>query len=283
MSVLPHIHPFPGHLEQRGGSGDLVVAEYLAHIKTAITNHPRSLQRRIGPSEVGHPCARRIGYKLLDVDENPSDDTPWLPTIGTAVHAWLEECFTQANAGHDHARWLTELRVDVGEIGGTAITGSCDLYDRVTATVIDHKIVGATQLTKYKAKGPGEQYRSQIHLYGRGLTRRGLPVDRVAIAFLPRNGELSGAHIWHEAYDETVALAALQRAEGISTATTALGAGALQHLATADAFCHRCPFFKAGSTDLEAGCPGHPTSRTQPITDPSAPAFGHVTKEGSAA
>lgn len=283
MSILPLIQSFPAHLEQRGGDGVLVGTECLSLIKTAIKNHPRSLQRRIGPSEVGHPCARRIGYKLLDVDENPSDDTPWLPTIGTAVHAWLEDTFTQANSGHDHARWLTELRVDVGEVGGVAITGSCDLYDRVTATVIDWKIVGPTQIKKYRAVGPGEQYRSQIHLYGRGLTRRGLPVDRVSIAFLPRNGELSSAYIWHEEYDEAVALAALQRAEGISTAVTALGAGALDHLGTADAFCHRCPFFKVGSTDLAAGCPGHPTSKTQPHIDPDAPAFGHVNKEGSAA
>lgn len=283
MTVLPLIEPFPAHLEQRGGSPDLVKAELLHLIKATVNNHPRSLQRRIGPSEVGHPCARRIGYKLLDIDENPSDDTPWLPTIGTAVHAWLEDAFTQANAAHDHARWLTELRVDVGSIAGTAITGSCDLYDRVTATAVDWKIVGPTQLTKYKAKGPGGQYRDQIHLYGRGLTRRGLPVDNVAIAFLPRNGELSSAYIWHEAYDENVALAALQRAEGIATAVAALGVAALPHLPTADAFCHRCPFFKAGSTDLESGCPGHPTSKANTTPDQDAPAFGHVNKEGSAA
>lgn len=264
-AVLPLVERFPAHLEQRGGAPALTSAEYLSVIKDTIAHHPRSLQKRIGPSEIGHPCLRRIGYKLLDVDDlNPADDTPWLPTIGTAVHAWLEDAFTQVNAGHDHARWLTELRVDVGSIGGVPITGCCDLYDRVTATVIDHKVVGPTQLKKYRAKGPGEQYRSQIHLYGRGLTRRGLPVDTVSIAFLPRSGELTDAYVWTEAYDEQVALVALERANGISLATTALGVGVLAHLATADAFCHRCPFFVPGSDDLATGCPGDAGGRRTP-------------------
>lgn len=260
---LPNIEPLPGHLTSRGGSPDLVSAEYMSVVKDAIVNHPRSLQKRIGPSEIGHPCARRIGYKLAGHDEVNStpDDTPWLPTIGTAVHGWLEDQFTQANRGDDHARWLTELRVSVGEVAGVEITGSCDLYDRVTATVIDHKIVGPTTLKKYRASGPGDQYRSQIHLYGRGLTRRGLPVDRVMIAFLPRNGELHGAYMWSEDYDEQVALDALQRASGIGLAVNTLGPAAYAQLGTADAWCQRCPFYTRGSTDPAAGCPGDGNAR----------------------
>ena len=259
MTALPPLAPFPAHLEQRGGSPDVVAGELLHHIEHVIAAHPRSLQKRIGPSEVGHPCPRRIGYKLGDVEEcNPGGATPWLPTIGTAVHAWLEDAFTMANHGHDHTRWLTELRVSVGEICGTDITGSVDLYDRVTATAVDWKIVGPTQLRKYKASGPGEQYRHQIHLYGRGLVRRGLPVDRVMIAFLPRNGDLRDAHLWHEAYDETVALTALQRADGISLALAALGPAALAHLQPVEAYCTRCPWFRQGSTDPTTGCPGAP-------------------------
>lgn len=261
--TLPTIEALPEHLTQRGGSPDLVAAEYLDVIKRAVASHPRSLQRRIGPSEVGHPCARRIGYKLLDHEENEfPDHTPWLPTIGTAVHQWLEDQFTAANGGQDSARWLVEMTVSVGEIGGVDITGHCDLYDRVTATVIDHKVVGPTTLKKYRSKGPGDQYRTQIHLYGRGLVRRGLPVDTVSIAFLPRNGELRDAYIWHEPYDEQVALDGLKRAEGIAVATDALGPAALTHLPTADAYCTRCPFYRADSQDLAAGCPGDPGART---------------------
>lgn len=260
MSSLPTIEALPEHLTQRGGSPDLVASELLHVIKGAVASHPRSLQRRIGPSEIGHPCARRVGYILLDhekVNDAPGD-TPWLPTIGTAVHAWLEEQFVAANVADQPLRWLTELRVDVGTLAGVPITGHCDLYDRVTATAIDWKIVGATTLKKYRSKGPGDQYRTQIHLYGRGLTRRGLPVDTVAIAFLPRNGELRDAYIWHEPYDEQVALDGLERAEGVALATGQLGVEALTHLPTASAWCNRCPFYRADSQDLAAGCPGDP-------------------------
>lgn len=264
MTALPIIEALPAHLTSRGGSGDLVGAELVDVIKNAIRNHPRSLQKAIGPSEVSHPCARRIGYKLGGAEEinQTPDDTPWLPTIGTAVHAWLEEVFAGANPGDEDLRWLVELRVGIGTILGAEITGSMDLYDRVTATVVDWKIVGPTTLRKYKANGPGPQYRGQIHSYGRGATRRGLPVDRVMIAFLPRNGELRDAYLWHEPYDEQVALDAIQRAEGIALAVGTLGPAAYAQLGTADAYCNRCPFYRAGSTDPATGCPGDENART---------------------
>jgi hypothetical protein len=74
-------------------------------IRHKITHHPRSLQKRIGPSEIGNPCDRRIGYKLLGQPENPRGDA-WKPTIGTAVHAWLEEALDDDDA----------LAVVVGEL-----------------------------------------------------------------------------------------------------------------------------------------------------------------------
>lgn len=255
--------PLPEHLQQRGGDPDLVAKEYLHIIEAAINNHPRSLQRRIGPSEVGHPCSRRIGYQLLDFDDiNTYTGVAWKPAVGTAVHAWLESAFDAANLAHDvgdgSERWLVETTVDVGQIGGVTITGHADLYDRVTGTVIDHKVVGNPQLSNYAANGPGQQYRTQAHLYGRGFERAGHPVDTVMVAFLPRADELHKRVIWHEPYDEQIALDGLQRAEGIALATGTLGAQALESLPTADAYCYRCPFYRAGSNDLATGCPGDP-------------------------
>lgn len=237
--------------------------EILDHIKAAIAHHPRTLQKHIGPSELGHPCARRIGYKLAGApDLNEFPDAPWKPTIGTAVHAWLEDVFAVVNHELDptmtNPRYLIELTVCVGQVAGVDITGHCDLYDRATRTAIDWKIVGDTPLKNYRRKGPGGQYRSQIHLYGRGLHARGLPVEQVVIAFLPRNGELRDAYFWTEPYDEQVALDALQRANGIGLATQLGGAAALANLPTADAYCRRCPYYKYGSMDLAQGCPGDP-------------------------
>lgn len=269
---LPAIDAYPDALTQHGATAEQVRDTYLGVVKNAILNHPRSLQKKIGPSELAHPCSRRIGYKLLDVPEaNPATEAPWLPTIGTGVHGWLEEQFTQANSGQDYARWLVELRVSIGEVLGIDITGSLDLYDRATATVVDHKIVGPTTLKKYKSKGPGDQYEGQIMTYGRGLIRRGLPVKRVMIAFLPRNAELRDAFFWSAPYDAGKADAVLQRAEGIALTCKTLGPAAPALLGTADAYCTRCPWYRAGSADLATGCPGDPGAQSS--RRPAAPAL----------
>lgn len=262
-------HQLPANLLQRGQSPEHT-AEHLLHLITdAISNHPRSLQQAIGPSELGHPCARRIGYKMLGKGERPSEAN-WKATVGTSIHAWLERVLDDANSNYERRtqsgqeRYYVEQRVTVGQILGRDIDGSCDVYDRATACVIDWKTVGPSQLTKYRRLGPGPQYRAQAHLYGRGWQARGVPVDDVMIVFLPRNGELAETYTWSEPYDEQVAVDALQRATGIALATQSLGTGALTHLATADAFCARCPYFLANSTDLMAGCPGDSSRVTRP-------------------
>lgn len=263
--------PLPDELLMVGSSPDLTISELGSIIGDAITNHPRSQQVRIGPSEIGQPCPRRLAYKLLGQPEKPSDPA-WLPTIGTAVHAWLEDALAVDNArwtqACGHPRWYLEQRVNVGTINGTDITGSADVYDRVTATVIDWKIVGPTTLKKYKAKGPGDQYRTQAHSYGRGFQRAGLPVDRVMIAFLPRNAGLDGAYYWHEPYDEQVALDALERANGIALATNALGHAVIEQLPSVESYCAHCPYLNRGSTNPASGCPGAAAGTT-----PVAPAL----------
>lgn len=264
-----NVYPLPDRLTQHGSDPAVLGAELLEEIRRSIDDHPRSQQVEIGPSEVGHPCARRIGYKLLGFPERPGPPN-WKATVGTYCHSGLEEVFDGVNqrtatAENDmlgQERYLIEETLYCGQIGPQPLMGHCDLYDRVTDTVVDWKTVGPTQLKKYKAKGPGEQYRVQAHIYGRGWTLRGFPVQRVAVMFLPRNGELAEAVWWTEPYDEAIALAGMQRAEGIAIATSALGNAALPTLPTADAWCSLCPFFKAGSTDLAVGCPGDPGSRS---------------------
>lgn len=255
-------------LTQRGGSPDLTAAEYLHVIEAAIAAHPRSQQAELGPSDLGHKCSRRIGYQMLGVEPvNVGQGVAWKPTIGTAVHAWLETAFDAWNLSNDPCRgaerFLVETTVNVGDVNGVPVFGHADLYDRVTATVVDWKVVGNPQLADYKANGPGQQYRTQAHLYGRGFVRAGHPVDTVMVVFLPRADELHKRVVWYEPYSEAVALEGLQRAEGIALATQALGSAALAALPTADAFCYRCPFHSAGSTDLSLGCPGDPAAAGQ--------------------
>ena len=238
-----------------------VMDAYLTTIETAIASHPRSLQKRIGPSEVGMDCLRRLAYKVLGTPERPMRPN-WNATIGTAVHAWLESVFDIPDDDTGLKRWYTETRVDVGEINGYGhITGSCDLYDRMTGTVLDHKIVSPTQLRKYRINGPSAQYRTQAHLYGRGWVRAGLPATHVAICFLPRGGRLSDAFLWHEPYNEQIALDGLNRLAGLIVLAGRMGTDMLAIIPTADQYCASCPFYSPASTDLSTGCPGHPTRR----------------------
>lgn len=264
------VPPLPQHLSGRGGSPDLVGRELMEAITNAIVNHPRSLQTRIGPSEIGTACARKIAFKLLGMPEREQKPN-WKATVGTAIHAWLEQVLDADNerwivqAGEP--RWMIEHKVPVGNLNGVDIDGNCDVYDRVTAGVVDWKTTSKTRLRGYRSKGPGEQYRVQAHTYGRGWRMLGHPVDYVMIVFLPRDGELDDAYIWWEPYDEQVAIDAMQRANGIALAVEGLGNGALSLFPAVDNFCSFCPYYRPGVEDLDVGCPGFPRNTKPAFSD----------------
>lgn len=194
-----------------------------AIVVQGINNQPRSQQKLIGPSEIGTDCTRCLARKLAGVEKLPLEgvsDVPWLPAIGTAVHAMLESFFQSDNeirqSYDEPIRWMIEEKLDIGKIGDHAISGSCDLYDLETNTVIDHKIVGRTKLNEVPKKGPGDQYRIQAHLYGLGWSLKGYDVTEVAVKFYPRNEiSLATGVFWSEKYDPEIALNALQRANDI--------------------------------------------------------------------
>lgn len=246
----------------RGGDPRLLLDELLHIIRETIRTWPRSLQVEMGPSDLGHPCDRWMSHKLRGTPEVNSRHTPWLPTIGTAIHAWLQDAFIRDQFAAVRAgqppRWLLEERVTVGTVSGVEISGSCDLYDTLTATVVDWKTCGKTRLDKYRRHGPDPDYRVQAHAYGRGWQRRGYPIDTVAIAFLPRNAELDQTVWWSEPYDEKVAVAALARAEVIGMTNIALGKAAPAAMATTNHNCGYCGYFQLNATDLAISCPGDP-------------------------
>jgi hypothetical protein len=105
----------------------------------AIINQPRSQQTLIGPSEIGTDCLRCLARKLAGIKKLPLDgihDVPWLPFIGTSMHAMLEEFFKADNAKKGEERWLVESRLNIGTIGDNAIAGSCDLFDTHTVQLL---------------------------------------------------------------------------------------------------------------------------------------------------
>jgi hypothetical protein len=213
----------------------IVLLELQEEIRHAVLGNPRSLQQIIGPSELGTECTRALLHKLVK-DQDPRDqDTPeslrgivvpgWAATVGTAVHAWLADAFTRSplQFGADGPRYLVEHRVNVGSLGGEDIWGSSDLFDTYSGCVVDWKVVGVATLNRVRVHGPSGQYRSQAHSYGRGFVRAGYRVNNVMIFFLPAGGDFSKRYVWHEPYDESVALQALARCKGLLDLVAAIG------------------------------------------------------------
>ncbi|MEU8035689.1 hypothetical protein [Streptosporangium sp. NPDC049078] len=232
-------------------------------IEAHINSAPRSLQTRIGPSELGIPCDLRHGYKTSGHPPvNTDQPLSWKAWIGTNVHTGLQELLAAANMAlpgwseNGEDRYLLEERVTVGQVNGDDISGNCDLY--LDGVVWDWKIPGGSTLRKYKKDGPGEQYEVQAHTYGLGWELRGMPVTDVAVYFLPRDQEWRQRFLWSAPYDRQRALDALSRVDGIAKLTAALGPAAFPLLRRRESWCRSCPWLKPGSTNLSDGCPGDP-------------------------
>lgn len=242
-------------------------------IGKAIEEHPRSQQKALGPSDIGSPCDRRLAYQLLDVPITNVQPPAWRPTVGTAVHSWLEDTFEARNVHdgfieRDTGRWRTERKLFIGKINGVEIFGTCDLYDADTATSIDWKVVGPSTLRRVKAGHVSPGYKRQGQMYGRGWKLRGLPVHQVMVVFLPSAGELSEAQMWHAPFDEAQATDALERVAKIHTLLGMVGENLLDHLPIAEDYCSHCPWFKVASADAKVGCPGPATlsaTRSSPV------------------
>jgi len=233
-------------------------------ITQAAANTPRSRQKRIGPSEVGHPCPRHIAYKWLNMPAANSGGDPWPSIVGTAAHAWIADALEAHNQQLGRTRWLVEQRVQVTGY----LAGSCDAYDLDTNTVIDHKVVGPTMLAKYKAQGVREQYRIQAHLYGQGWANAGHTPRRVQLVFYHRNGRLDDMWVWGEDYSPTIAQRAVERLERIYDLANQLRVDEhpahWAHIpATPGDDCRYCPWWLPASTNLARGCPGTVTNPTQ--------------------
>ena len=250
-------------------TADEVRAVLHARIGEAIADYckhrPRDTQKRIGPSEIGLPCDRRLAYKLLDWPRVNHGGDPFPSFVGTAVHAELEKVFSDARR---MGRYATELPVTVRP----GLDGSLDLFDVVDGIVVDHKVVGETSMRHYKHNGPSKQYRTQVHAYGKGAVAAGHDVAWVAIVFYPRGGNLEGRHVWVEAFDPTIANAALERLDNVLCLVDLLDVEGhpenWQHVPADTTNCRFCPWFKPGSTNLAEGCPGGgPTRRAANVLD----------------
>lgn len=238
-----------------------ILKQKLVHmILWAEHNSPRSKQVQIGPSEVGDACDRRIAYRLAGVPDVNVGFDPWPAVVGTAVHGWLETALRTYEGFHGTNDWLTEQTLVIDDF----IKGHSDLYWAPERTVIDWKTAGVDVMRKVRANGPPSSYVVQAQIYGFGFERMGQPVDRVALAFLPRSGWLRDMFVWSAPYDRNVAETALSRVYGIAQKLVELEIFKHSHRwqqieATPGDSCGHCPWLNTLRTAEEGasdkGCP----------------------------
>jgi hypothetical protein len=233
-------------------------------------SRPRTMQTRLGPSELGTPCRQQIARKLAGAPRRPVTEPTWAPFQGTAVHAEMEKVLAFWNAQLGRERWLAEDDLQIDD----EIRGHGDAYDTDTDTVDDWKHVGTTALKKLRAarragKPPAEQvspeYRVQAHLYGVGHERKGRPVKFVRLVLLARSWQYDDSDEWTEPYQPEIAFRALDRYYATKDLLGVLDVAANPDLITAiqatpgDA-CKWCPFHRPGQPSNWAGCTGPATS-----------------------
>ena len=160
----------------------------------------RSLQRDIGPSEIGG-CKRRVWHRLQN--DSPINDTLGMAAfMGTAIHEKIERRLRALNDD----RYMVEVEVEFD-----GLMGHVDVYDRVGREVIDWKTI-----TLKKARFfPSEQQWLQVHLYGLLLTENGFPVDTVSLVGIPRDGSERDVVVRSEPWDRGVAEDGLRWLESV--------------------------------------------------------------------
>lgn len=247
----------------------------LAEVRGALTrfesSRPRTVQKTLGPSELGSPCARQIALKLAGVQRHERG-LPWAPMCGTAVHSLMEQVLEAENARLGRPRWVIEETVHLDD----ELYGHGDAYDADTFTVVDWKYTGVTARKKALRKRvdgrPAENhelvsptYRAQAHLYGLGHENAGRKVTHVRLVMLARSHDFDESVEWTEEYRPDIAVDAMARFYAIRD--TVINTDAATHPerlidveATPGDECKWCPFRRAtppGGLPVDAtGCVG---------------------------
>lgn len=236
-------------------------------------NRPRSMQKTLGPSELGTPCQQQMARKLAGAPRRPIVDPTWAPFIGTAVHASMEDVVAYWNRQLGRERWLAEdrLTVDPGLPGVDPIEGNGDAFDTDWGMVVDWKVVGKTALNKLRnsirlgkpiPQQVSAEYRIQAHLYGLGHEKKGRDVRYVRLVLLARSHDYDESAEWTEPYNPDIAYIAIDRYYATVQLLGDLNVAANPALISAvPAAPHRdtckwCPFSRPGQPSGWDSCPG---------------------------
>lgn len=250
-------------------------------LKDYAARAPRSMQRHLGPSELGEECSRQVVGKMAGLDRTNSTNhvaDPWASVMGTAGHAYVEEMYYWDNLRRqehgEYIRWIPESRVTPDPVlsdDGLAIAGpeshpgTADLYDAANRALVDHKFLGDSSRAKLIAKGPKRVYYVQLLLYRRGFQYLGLPVDRIVLLAWPRTkSSLDELYVWtHVPTDEDEKLVdqVLAQTKIRQQLAAEVQAGRINIMdveaVPSDDACHFCWFYRPQAAyDNRYGCPG---------------------------
>lgn len=241
-------------------SAETTVAERVREsIAIASALAPRSLQRSIGPSEIGVTCARALAYRLAGtVPTGKSKSDPMAALVGTGAHLIMAESFRRLRGRS--GRFLIEHQVTY-----RGITGSVDLFDRRHHLAIDWKSTTKSKIKRVAREGPPARYLVQAMTYAAGLIESGETVDDIAIVYVPVDGGLADVHAIVRPFDRSIADDAIDRYESLQKEVAEHGPAAV-HARTSN-LCAWCDFFQPGRAADANGCPGNsPIPQEDPST-----------------
>jgi hypothetical protein len=227
----------PGTAYSNGPESEALREIIIHDMTVAAAGASRGLQKEIGPSEIGEPCARQVAFKVAGVEKNPSWQDPFPSIRGVAMHSWMEENLPKAT-------WELECSVDCGR----GVVGTSDAYHKPSLTVVDWKFLGATQHGEWLRGYLSTKYRVQAHTYGNGWAARGYRVDRVALAIFGVTKTLQDLYVWSEPWQPAIAEQALVRLDHVRSYVAATAASnsnrapLLQVPATPGGGCFFCPY-----------------------------------------
>lgn len=272
MSLSPADFMAGARAVQLAGNTDWA-GRYANELREIVVRHAngsdRNLQRHLGPSEIGHLCHRQVAGKLAQLPPTNHVMDPWASIMGTAGHAWMEQCLTAVNERLGRIRFLAEYRV-TPTMGFEGHPGTGDGYDADHQAVIDHKFLGDTSMGKLRKNGPPRHYRVQFDLYRLGFQALGLPVRRIVLLAWPRtSSSLDGMYVWeHEvtpaddAYLRDVVEPELRYRKQWAAALVTGQAQLMDVPGDPEDECHFCPFYRPQSArDGGPGCPGHASAQ----------------------
>lgn len=226
---------------------NLVLSDALRELVwTGSVSSERSLQVAAGMSEIGNDCDRELAYKIAEAPPVNLDGDPMPSIIGTGFHLHMEKVFGRL----DPRRWLVETKVSYRGIPGTA-----DLYDRRRRLLIDWKSTSKSKLRRLRTDGPPMRYQIQLQLYGAAMRELGEDPQRLALAYVARDGSLDDLWVWSTVPDQSVVDQAVARYEALVDRVTR-GETPAQVDARPNRLCSFCSHYSPSSTDLSRACPG---------------------------